>query len=155
MSQYINDSQCRPDQVCIVETEQAVARARTFLSTDFGTRSELERLAGELDQFLRGNDLGAVEQNIETCDFEQDGSGIAFDEAKRQILIEEIGEDGLENAIVAAETVLEAYAAMLHRLKQPDREFYATPFSDWRVYHVVRLAKERTKIRGEADKGRD
>ena len=155
MSQYINDSQRSRNHVRSVETEHAVARARAFLSMDFRNKTELQSFAGDLDDHLRSYDLGEVEQNIETCDFEHDGSGVAFDEAKRQILTEEIGEDGLENAIASAETILEAHAAMLHRLNQPEREFYAASNSDWRVYHVVHLAKQRAKDRSEVEKSRD
>lgn len=155
MSQYINNSRRTQKQLRSVENEHAVGKARAFLSTDFRTSSELQMFAGELDDFLRRHDLGAVEQNIETCDFEQDGSGIAFEEAKRQILTDEIGEDGLENAILAAETVLEGHAAMIDSLKQPKQEFYAQPYSDWRVYYVVCLAKQRTKNRGETGNGRE
>lgn len=155
MSQYINDPKRTQELSRSVDSEQAIAKVRAFLSTDFRTRSDLQRLAGELDHFLCGKDLGAVEQNIETCDFEQDGSGVAFDEAKHQILAEEIGEDGLENAIADAETILEVHATMLRRLKQPEREFYATPFSDWRVYHVVSLAKQRQQGRGDTERGRE
>lgn len=155
MSQYINVSQRTQKLSRSVDSEQAIAKVRAFLSTDFRTGSDLQRMAGELDHFLCGRDLGAIEQNIETCDFEQDGSGIAFDEAKRQILIEEIGEDGLENAIVAAETALESYTAMLRWLKQPDREFYVASLSDWRVYHVVSLAKQRVKSKADGDIGRE
>lgn len=149
--QYIGDQQffVKHDDgqtIVLMDHDKAVAMAKRFLTMEYCSdwSSEFQQLAADLDDYLRRYELGGVAYDFNDAhEVEQDGSGVIFEDAKRSILIEEVGEEGLEKAVDQAEATVESYRAMVSGIGQPARDFEAPQHSDWRICHVLSLAKTR------------